>query len=603
MNTNTHRAPAPPAPPPPSYGRLWRTYLRPHTGRVLWLGALLLLSIGLELAGPQVLRAFIDGAAGGASEEHLVALALLFIALAVVDQVLVAGSTYAGEDLGWRATNSMRTDLVRHCLDLDLAFHDRHTPGELIERIDGDVTAVASFFSAFVLYILWGVLLTAGILVLLFREDWRVGLALTLFCALAVVLLHRLRHLATPAWEADREGAARLFGFIEERLSGLPDLHANGAQEHTLRRYHELARDRFRRSLRAILLGATTLSVTGGLFLLGYILAFALGAALFRSGAITLGAVYLIFHYTQMLHLPLELLTRQVQDFQKAAAGLARVEALSRTHPTIPVAAPPGDGAPPDPALCLPAGPLTVAFRGVSFRYGEEREPVLRDVSFTLPAGRTLGVLGRTGSGKTTLTRLLFRFYDPQQGEVALGGVSLRALPPPEVRRRVGLVTQEVQLFRATVRDNLTLFAPGVDDARLRQSMEDAGLGPWLRKLPRGLDTLLGGAQGLSAGEAQLLALARAFLRAPGLVILDEASSRLDPATERRIERAVDALLRGRTGIVIAHRLTTVLRVDDILILGAGRVLEQGPRAALAADAGSRFSALLRTGELTEVLA
>ncbi|HEX2514477.1 MAG TPA: ABC transporter transmembrane domain-containing protein, partial [Chloroflexota bacterium] len=245
--------------------------------------------------------------------------------------------------------------------------------------------------SAFVLYILWGVLLILGILALLFREDWRVGLALTLFCALAVILLHRVRHLATPAWAADREGAARLFGFIEERLSGLPDLHANGAQEHTLRRFHELARARFRRSLQAMILGATTFSVTGGLFLLGYILAFALGAALFRSGALTLGAVYLIFHYTQMLRLPLELLTRQVQDFQKAGAGLARVEALSRTRSKIPVGAPARGGALRGQAL--PAGPLAVAFRGVSFRYGEEREPVLRDVTFTLPAGRTLGVL------------------------------------------------------------------------------------------------------------------------------------------------------------------------------------------------------------------
>ncbi|HEX2326738.1 MAG TPA: ABC transporter ATP-binding protein, partial [Chloroflexota bacterium] len=467
-----------------------------------------------------------------------------------------------------------------------------------IERIDGDVTALSNFFSAFVLYILWGVLLILGILALLFREDWRVGLALTLFCALAVILLHRVRHLATPAWAADREGAARLFGFIEERLSGLPDLHANGAQEHTLRRFHELARARFRRSLQAMILGATTFSVTGGLFLLGYILAFALGAALFRSGALTLGAVYLIFHYTQMLRLPLELLTRQVQDFQKAGAGLARVEALSRTRSTIPVGAPARGGALRGQAL--PAGPLAVAFRGVSFRYGEEREPVLRDVTFTLPAGRTLGVLGRTGSGKTTLTRLLFRFYDPQQGEVALGGVPLPALPPPEVRRRVAMVTQDVQLFRATVRDNLTLFAPGSDDARLRQTVEDAGLGPWLRSLPQGLDTPLGGAVGLSAGEAQLLALARAFLRAPGLVILDEASSRLDPATEALVEGAVDRLLRGRTAVIIAHRLGTLRRADEVAVLDEGRLVEWGPRARLAADPGSRLFALLRAGETSQ---
>ena len=230
-------------------------------------------------------------------------------------------------------------------------------------------------------------------------------------------------------------------------------------------------------------------------------------------------------------------------------------------------------------------------------------ETVLEGIDLALAPGRVLGVLGRTGSGKSTLARLLTRLYDPVEGEVLLGGTPLAAVSPEARRARVAMVTQEVQLFRGSVRDNLTFFAPGIPDERLWEVLYSLGLGDWAAGLPSGLDTVLEtGSAGLSAGQAQLLAFARVFLRDPGLVILDEASSRLDPATEALIERAVDRLLAGRTGVIIAHRLATVERADDILILEAGRVVEWGERAALAADPESRFSRLLRTG-MEEVLA
>ena len=245
---------------------------------------------------------------------------------------------------------------------------------------------------------------------------------------------------------------------------------------------------------------------------------------------------------------------------------------------------------------------MPVTFRDVRFGYAAEAEPVVDHLSFSLPAGQVLGVLGRTGSGKTTLTRLLFRLYDPQSGTVELGGVDIRQTPLRELRRNVAMVTQEVQLFHATIRDNLTFFDTGIPDERILAAIEALGLNPWYQSLPEGLDTMLAsGSGGLSAGEAQLLAFTRVFLRDPGLVILDEASSRLDPATERLIERAVDGLLRGRCAIIIAHRLGTVQRASDIVILEAGQIAEQGPRARLAADPCSRFAQLLRTG-LEEVL-
>ena len=270
----------------------------------------------------------------------------------------------------------------------------------------------------------------------------------------------------------------------------------------------------------------------------------------------------------------------------------------------------------------LPDGPLSVEFRGVRFAYpgvpdevGEglasvqrtqdaltqvtppPRQAALEDISFCLQAGRSLGLLGRTGSGKTTIGRLIYRFYDPQQGRVCLGGVDLRQAELTSLRARVGLVTQDVQLLSGTLRDNLCVFQARsrVPDARLLKALESLGLARWLARFPEGLDTPLSDAT-LSAGEAQLVALARVYLKDPDLVILDEASSRLDPATESLLGRALDRLLAGRTALIIAHRLSTLERVDEVLILEEGRVVECGERAALVANPRSRLSALLRAG-------
>jgi ATP-binding cassette, subfamily B, bacterial len=206
-----------------------------------------------------------------------------------------------------------------------------------------------------------------------------------------------------------------------------------------------------------------------------------------------------------------------------------------------------------------------------------------------------LGVLGRTVAGKTTLIRLLCRLHDPGGGVIELGGHDIRRATLRQLRRRIGVVTQDVQVFSASVRDNASLFDPSVADARIIDVLDDLGLGDWLARLPAGLDTVLAGAAGLSAGEAQLLAFARVFLRDPGLVVLDEASSRLDPAADRLIERAVDKLLLGRvrTAIIVAHKLGTVGRADRILILEDGAVVEAGERAVLARDPASRLSQLL----------
>jgi ATP-binding cassette subfamily B protein len=577
-----------------AFWQLLAGYLRPQWARVSFLALVLFLAIGLQLWSPQLLARFIDGAKVGESTERQIRLALIFIAIALVTQVLLAFAKYLGEQIGWTATNNLRTDLTAHCLSLDQSFHKARTPGEMVERIDGDVNLLANFFSQFAIDLVGNLALMSGVLILLTLEDWRIGVAMTLFALVSLAVLLRLRTVAEPYQAAEREANAQFFGFVGERLAGFEDLRSSGAEAHTLRRFTEHLRAWWPRMRLAYLAGSAAWMATLVLFALGNALAFALGLALFRTGAITIGTVYLIFHYTELLRRPIEQIRTQLQDLQKAGASIGRVRELFALRSRL------DDG----PGTPIPAGPLSVEFARVTFGYDDE-DAVVRDISLRVEAGATLAILGRTGSGKTTLARLLSRLYDPTCGEVRLGGVPLREASLTDVRRRVGVVTQDVQLFAGTVRDNLTFFNPAIPDDPLWRALDALGLSAWLRALPLGLDTpLAAGGGGLSAGEAQLLAFARVFLGDPGLVILDEASSRLDPATEALIGRAVETVLRDRTGVIVAHRLDTVRRADLVLILDGGRIAECGTRAALAADPTSRYAALLRADATSlEVLA
>jgi len=596
------------------YVTLLSTYLRPQRKRMVGLAVLILTTIGLRLLNPQILRLFIDTATEGGSRAMLIRSALLYFGIAVSTQAIAIGATYVGETVAWTATNALRLDLLRHALRLDAPFHKEYSPGQLIERIDGDVETLSNFFSRFAIDVLGNILLVAGILVLLFREDWRIGLPIFAFSVLTLGVLVWIRKLAIPYWTKYRKMIGEFFGFVGEHLAGTEDIRANGAEPYVFRRLFDFARRIFPVRLRASLAGYSMWMSSVALFAVGHAVAFSVGASLWSSAAITIGTVYLVFHYTELLGGPISEIRTQVTDLQRAEAGIRRVRTMLETAPQIQDVG----------TQTLPAGPLRIAFNKVSFSYEplEATEPAdavgdevadssekanglqtLERITFALEPGQVLGLLGRTGSGKTTLARLLVRLYDCGEGIVEIGDIPVKDVRLAGLRKAVRMVTQEVHLFRATIRDNVRLFDPAVTDQRILEAMERLELSRWVRSLPNGLDTMLeAGGAGLSAGQGQLLALARAFLAEPGVVILDEASSRLDPATETLLERAVDHLLENRTAIVIAHRLSTVQRADRILILEGGTVLESGDRQTLAADPESRLSRLLRTG-LEEVLA
>lgn len=566
----------------PSYRSTLTTYLLPHRGRLGLLFGALLGSIGLQLVVPLLLRGFVDASLAGAAASSLAGVGAAYLAAGFVNQLLAAMATFVGADLGWRATNTLRHDLAEHMLGLDMSYHTGTTPGEMIERIDGDVTAVSNFIARFVVRLAGSGLLLIGVLVVMTVQAWILGLVMTAYIGALIGLLVRLRSYAVSAAEEERETSADFYGFIEERLAGLEDIRANGGGEYTMFRFVDVMRDFFFRTVAAWRRRTTFFVTTNTAFWVGDALALLAGVYLNQRGAITVGTAYLVFQYMQLVRTPIEQVAQEMQELQKAAGGIIRIDHVRSLTSKLD-----------ETGTDTLEGAVGITFEDVSFRY--EDRPVLTNVSFHLAPGTVLGLLGRTGGGKTTITRLVSRLYDADEGRILVGGTDIRRVAPASLRRLVGVVTQDVQLFAATVRQNLTFFDDRIDEATLLAVLDAAGLGDWVRGL--GLDTRLGSAgQGLSAGEAQLLAFARVFVQDPRIVILDEPSSRLDPHTESLLAQATNRLFSNRTVIMVAHRLESVRLVDEIMVVDAGRVVEHGPRNVLAADPHSRYSSLLAAG-------
>ncbi len=569
------------------YWNILSKYLRHRKATFVFLSILVCGGIGFQVANPQIMRSVIDGAIAGKSTDSLLPFALLFILMALIQQLTGVSAAYVGANLAWKATNELRSDIAEHCLSLDMKYHNDTTPGELIQRIDGDVSEFSNFFSDFVVNVIANLLLMTGIVAVIFAESPALGWFFLVFAAVTLCIMSLLRNIAVEPEKKMREASTELSGFLEERLAGTEDIRSSGATGHVLNGLYKVQRKILALRDSAQVMHFLIRLVTGVVLTVGFAVVIVAGYNLFKAGLMTVGTVFMLVYYVNTLNMPLFMITNQIDSLQSIGASVQRIKELKSISPSITD----GRG-----TTLRENGPISLEFESVSFSYAKD-EPVLHSLSFKVARSEVLGILGRTGSGKTTIARLVERLYEPESGRILLDGMPITETMVSSLRNRVALVTQDVQLFQGTVRENITFFDKSIGDSRITDAIARLGLGDWLSRLPDGLDTKLEtGGKSLSAGEAQLLAFTRVFIRSPGLVILDEASSRLDPATEKLIERAVDALLAERTAIVIAHRLSTVARADTILVLEDGRIAEHGRRAELAADPCSRFHDLLSKG-------
>ncbi len=566
---------------------LLQKYLSPYVKQVIFLAVILISYNALQVLFPQILRIYVEAVSAPSLDvKVLLYSSIIYIGMSVIFRALYILLQKISQELAWATTNNLRIDMTRHCINLDMTFHNRKKTGDMIERIDGDASTLSEFFSTFIHYFIGSFFLVLGILVAVFIEGWVYGLLFLAFIMIALTAFYFVRKIASPLWKKVRESTTALFGSIEESISGLEDIRGNGAEPFIMKRFHEVSQINFKDKNKAMIYSRIYYIINvlmGAMINLGILM-----ISYYFAGYLTTssGTLYMLLTYGTNLLRPLRLILWQLEQLQNSMANIDRVNEYFSLESKIVDKG----------TKAFPVEEVNLSFENVNFGYSEDAF-VLKGVSFSIPHGRTLGLIGRTGSGKTTLARLLFRLYDPNEGAIKINGIDIRNFKLKELRANVSYITQEVELFKASIKDNVTFFNKNYSEKKVEAIVNEVGLGSWLEQLPKGLETEIYSEDcGLSAGEEQLLALSRAFLKNPKIVILDEASSRLDPATEQQIDLALEKLLLGRTGIIIAHRLSTLHKVDDILILSKGEILEYGPREELLRNPNSHFSRLLQKG-------
>lgn len=572
--------------------QLFKKYIGPQKLTFLILSLCILGGIGIQLVNPQIIRAFIDAALQPEANQSLLLMAALFFGFAIFQQLLAIGTTYLAQTIGWKATNALRDDILKHCLKLDLDYYKSIRQGEIIEIIEGDVNTLFNFFSKLAIVLVTNVLLLTGVLALYFREDYRIGLAQMFFVVISFFVISKIKKLGNPYWDATRKKSGELFGYYGEIIQNTEDLKANGAVDHVVSVTQKHLSQWLPIRVKAGVSGWAMFMTTLFLQLISFGLSLGIGTWLWQQGSVSVGTIYLFYAYSTHLNRPIDAIQRQIQELQTVSISMKHItDVLNRKSRIID----------PPKGKLVPKG-CSLHFNKVGFGY-IENEPVIDALSFSLKPGTSLGIIGRTGSGKTTLARLLMRFYDTDSGEIQLNSTSIKDFSLTALRQKVAYVTQEVQLFNGTIRDNLTFFDPSISDDTLLQAISEMGISDWFSTFEKGLDTVLSsGGGGLSAGESQLLAFVRIFLNDPEIIILDEVSSRLDPETERQVQKSIQKLLAGRIGIIIAHKLWTLDHVDQIMILEKGHLVEYGNRKALLNDNASRFKQLMTIG-IEEVIA
>jgi ATP-binding cassette, subfamily B, bacterial len=484
------------------------------------------------------------------------------------------------------ALAGVRVRAFRHVHDLSMLHQQAERRGSLTSRVTSDVDIITQFlqFGGVILLVSFGQLTVAAIVMAIY--SWQ--LTLVVFGAfLPAVFLIRIfqRRLAT-AYGDVRKRLGDMLAAIGESVVGAEVIRAYGVADRTQARLdrtiraHELAQQK---AIRTSVFSFSVGELAAGLALAGVVV---LGVQLGIGGSLSVGQLTAFLFLVTLFIQPVQIFTEVLNEAQNAVAGWRRVLDVLDMEPDVA-----------DPGLqngrALPSGPLDVAFDGVGFVYPGTETEVLSDVDLEIPAKTRVAVVGETGSGKTTFAKLLTRLMDPTRGEVRLSGVPLPRVRFESLRARVVMVPQDGFLFDATVASNVRFGHPSLSDADLALAFAELGLADWLESLPQGMDTEVGErGEALSVGERQLVALARAYVADPDLLVLDEATSAVDPATEVRLQRALDAVTRGRTTVAIAHRLSTAQAADEVIVVDRGRVVQRGPHEELVRDPDSIYGKL-----------
>ncbi|HEX6615236.1 MAG TPA: ABC transporter ATP-binding protein [Gemmatimonadales bacterium] len=553
-------------------------YIRPYRWLTAGAVTLLLMQSLLALIGPRLTEHALDVAVPRHDVGLIGLLAGIYLATLLFEFVVEYGGTLLTTYIGQRVMYDLRLQVFGHLQRLSITYFDRHPVGRLMTRVTSDIETLNELFSSGVVTIFGDAFTLIAIMGMMLAIDVR--LALVTFAVIPLVWLtaHLFRSHVRLAFSDIRVRLARLNAFLQERLSGMRVVQLFGREEDTARRFGELNREHLEAHLRSITIYALFFPAVELLTAVAMALLLWYGGLRVLSDTLTVGVLAAFIQYTRRFFQPLQDLSEKFNLLQSAMASSERVFALLDEPVTVRE---------PEHPRHLPR-PVRgeVRFEGVWFRYRPEGPWVLKDVSFTASPGQTIALVGHTGAGKTTIVSLLLRFYDPERGRITVDGVDIRELSTSDLRSIIGFVQQDLFLFTGDILHNLTLDAPITPDAA-RRAARRVGADRFIERLPSAYHHELGErGRSLSVGERQLLSFARALALDPAILVLDEATSSVDAEAEAQIQRAIAELMAGRTSLVVAHRLSTILHADEILVLHHGEIRERGSHRELLAQRG-----------------